>query len=173
MRLFIASTFPVTELNQLVEKVKPKLAHASWVRAESQHLTYAFLGEQEESVVDRIHVDAGPKFEATLQGCGFFPNRRHARVGWIGVEPQEKFIELAARVRSALKGIEFDEKEFKPHLTLMRIRDRWPPLAIEMFEQTFRDFRSAPFTVASVTLYSSRLSPTGAIHTALKTFSLP
>lgn len=175
MRLFIAATFPegvLRALNEDVEKTKPRLAYASWVKPESQHLTFAFLGEQDEAVVERIHIDPGPRFEATLHGCGFFPNRRNARVGWIGVDPAEKFIDLAARVRSALAGIEFDNKEFRPHLTLMRIRDRWPPLATEMFESAFRDYRSAPFMVSNITLYSSRLTPQGAVHTPLKVFPL-
>jgi 2'-5' RNA ligase len=174
VRLFIATTFPdevMRGLNEKIEKVKPRLAHASWVKAGTQHLTFAFLGEQAESVVQRIQID-GTRFEASLRGCGFFPNRRNARVGWIGVEPAEKFIALAARVRAALTGITFDEKEFKPHLTLMRIRDHWPPLAIEMYEKAFGDFQSAPFTVDSVTLYSSVLSPQGAIHTALRRYEL-
>jgi 2'-5' RNA ligase len=69
-------------------------------------------------------------------------------------------------------GIELDRADFKAHLTLMRIRDPWPPPAIETFENALRDFRSAPFAVDRVTLFSSRLSPKGAIHTALREFPL-
>ena len=169
MRLFIAATFPaeiLRDLNDRVAAVKSKLPHASWVRPESQHLTFAFLGEQPESVVDAIRIDAGDSFEARLHGCGFFPNRRNARVGWVGVEPADRFIELAARVRENLT--DFDRKEFKPHLTLMRIRDRWPPLAIETFENALRDYKSAPFVVSGVTLYSSKLQSSGAVHTPLR-----
>jgi 2'-5' RNA ligase len=177
MRLFIATTFPAEVLGALNEKVttvKSRLPHASWVKPETQHLTFAFLGEQDEEVVQRIAFDAGEKFDAWLKGCGFFPNRRNARVGWVGVEPHDRFIELAERVRDGLRAVHvsLDEKEFRPHLTLMRIRDRWPPLATEMFENAFRDYHSLPFTFGSVTLYSSRLSPTGAIHTPLRTFAL-
>ena len=177
MRLFIAATLPPDVLGPLNDRVAnaiSKMPKASWVRPESQHLTFAFLGEQEESVVDRFQIDAGGSFTATLQGCGFFPNRRHARVGWVGVEPAERFVALAERVRRGVKdaGVGFDDKEFKPHLTLMRIRDHWPPLAIDMFERTFHDVRSAPFTMDHVTLYSSRLLPSGAVHTPLRTFAL-
>ena len=107
-----------------------------------------------------------PPFEARLAGCGFFPNRRNARVGWIGVEPRERFIDLAARVRANLT--DYDRKEFKPHLTVMRIRDRWPPAALATFEAALHDYKSEPFTVSSVTLYASKLHPSGAIHTALR-----
>jgi len=183
VRLFIASPFPeeiLRALNERLASVKPKLPPASWVRPETQHLTFSFLGEQEESLIEplvaglRVVLAPIAHFDAALQGCGFFPNARRARVGWVGVEPEERFSEVAAAVRDAVKasGVELDRADFKAHLTLMRIRDRWPRTAIEAFENAMRDFRSAPFPVDRVTLFSSRLSSKGAIHTALGEFAL-
>ena len=177
MRLFIATSFPahvLRPLNERLEKMKPRLPPASWVRPETQHLTFAFLGEQEEAFVQRMHFDDGKRFEACLKGCGVFPNRHHARVGWIGAEPRDSFIALAGRIRDAVEaaGVKMDQNEFQPHLTVMRIRDRWPPRSLEMFEDALRDFQSAPFAVHEVTLYLSRLDPRGAVHTALRTFPL-
>ena len=100
MRLFIATTFPqdvLRLLNDRIVLVRPKLPPASWVRPETQHLTFAFLGEQPESLVDRLsplltaRLAKVARFDATLRGCGFFPNHRHARVGWVGAEPEERF----------------------------------------------------------------------------------
>src|SRR6476620_9347209 len=51
MRLFSATSFPaetLRSLNERVTMVKSKLPKASWVRPETQHLTFAFLGEQDE-----------------------------------------------------------------------------------------------------------------------------
>jgi 2'-5' RNA ligase len=183
MRLFVAAAFPepvLRALNDRLATVKPKLPRASWVRPDTQHLTFAFLGEQDESVVTRMapeiesRLAQTPRFDAALHGSGFFPNRRHARVGWSGVEPEAEFCKIAASVRDGIRaaGVTFDENEFRPHLTLMRMRDHWPPLAIETFEKAMRDYRSAPFAVNGVTLYSSRLHPNGAIHTPLREFSL-
>ena len=177
MRLFIATSFPESVLRSLNERVtllRPKLPQASWVRPETQHLTFAFLGEQDESLVDRLAIPCGKAFEATLRGCGFFPNRRHARVGWVGADPAEQFLTLAERVRSGVSaaGVHIDQNEFRPHLTLMRMRDRWPPLAIDTFEHALGDYRSAPFAVDHVTLYVSRLNPNGAVHTPLREFPL-
>ena len=77
-------------------------------------------------------------------------------------------------MRGAVKknGVELDGADFKPHLTLMRMRDRWPPASIELFNHSLRDYRSSPFTVNEVTLYSSQLHPHGAIHTPLRSFAL-
>ena len=183
MRLFIATNFPaevIDDLNARVSRLKPRLPAASWVRPESQHLTLAFLGEQAETLVEKLapaieHALTNiSNFEASLSGCGFFPNHRHARVGWIGLQPEEKFTAIAGVVRDAVtkNGVELDRADFRPHLTLMRIRDRWPPSSIDLFNQSLREYRSAPFPVRDVTLFSSQLNPKGAIHTPLRKFEL-
>lgn len=183
MRLFIATAFPedvLRALNERVTPVKSKLPPASWARPETQHLTFAFLGEQPEPLIDALaplveRELAGVKsFDGTLRGCGFFPNPRHARVGWIGVDPEEKFVAIAQAVRAAVTtaGVTLERSEFKPHLTVMRMREGWPPMAIETFNRQLRDFRSTQFAVDGVTLYSSQLNPKGAIHTPLRRFQL-
>lgn len=183
MRLFIATTFPESVTREIATRVhalKPKLPPASWVRPESQHLTFAFLGEQDEAIVDKLapaieaRLKGTPKFTAELRGCGFFPNPRHARVGWVGLMPEEPFMEIAAIARDVARhaGVELDGAEFRPHLTLMRMREGWPPASIELFSRTLKDYRSAPVVVDAVTLYSSRLNPAGAIHTPLRKFAL-
>lgn len=183
MRLFIAASFPETvmrELNERVQSLKKRLAAASWVRPESQHLTFAFLGEQYESLIDRLdaavrdRLRATSSFTAALHGCGFFPNPRRARVGWVGLQPEDPFIAVAAAVRDAVKtsGVELDRGDFKPHLTLMRIREPWPPACIQTFERALADYRSEPFLMDRVTLYSSTLNPNGAVHTPLREFPL-
>lgn len=183
MRLFIATSFPepvVHDLNERATAMKSKLPPASWVRPETQHLTFAFLGEQDESLIDKLappleaHLRGVAKFTATLTGCGFFPNKRRARVGWIGLDPEPPFQDIAKAVQDVVtrNGVTLDRADFRPHLTVMRIRDHWPPASIDLFERTLRDYKSAPFMVDAVTLYSSRLNPNGAIHTAVRNFEL-
>ena len=183
MRLFIAGTFPpeiLRDLNERVALLRPRLPTASWVREETQHLTFAFLGEQPESLIAKIspalttNLLVIPRFEAHLEGSGFFPNARRARVGWIGLEPDANFATIANAVRSVVTkhGVVLDGGEFRPHLTLMRMRDSWPPASIDLFTRSLHDYRSPAFTVGSVTLFSSQLNPRGAIHTPLATFSL-
>lgn len=183
MRLFLATAFPedvLRALNERVAPIKTKVPPATWVRPETQHLTFAFLGEQGQALIEALsplveeELSAVGRFEGSLRGSGFFPNPRHARVGWIGVDPEERFQAIARAVRAAVEraGIHLDRSEFKPHLTVMRTREGWPPLSIDIFNKALRDFRSAPFVVDGVTLYSSELNPKGAIHTPMRRFAL-
>ncbi|MDP9191276.1 MAG: RNA 2',3'-cyclic phosphodiesterase [Acidobacteriota bacterium] len=183
MRLFIATNFPAVvlrDLNDRATKLRPRLPAASWVREEAQHVTLAFLGEQPEANVDAVTpaltaaLGAIPAFEARLRGCGLFPNARHARVGWVGLQPEENFFALANTVREVVSqhGVTLDGGEFKAHLTLMRIRDPWPPASIELFTKSLGDYESAKFPVDSVTLFSSQLSPKGAVHTVRQQYPL-
>ena len=183
MRLFIATRFPdavLREANERVLRVKTRLPPASWVRPESQHLTFAFLGEHDPIDVEKLvpvvesALEPVKKFEACLHDCGFFPNPRHARIGWVGVSPENSFRDVAGAVRGAVKEaqVAFDENEFRPHLTLMRIRDQWPPACIETFHSALRGYQSAPFVIDRVTLFASQLNPQGAVHTPLREFAL-
>jgi 2'-5' RNA ligase len=183
MRLFLATAFPediLRALNERVSPIKTRVPPASWMRPETQHLTFAFLGEQDASLVEGLsplveqEMKNVGRFEGTLRGSGFFPNPRHARVGWIGVDPEERFQAIARSVRAAVDraGVHLDQSEFKPHLTIMRMREGWPPLSIEIFNKALRDFRSESFIVDNVTLYSSELNPKGAIHTPVRRFAL-
>jgi RNA 2',3'-cyclic 3'-phosphodiesterase len=183
MRLFIATSFPpqvLRDLNDRVSQFRMRLPAASWVRPETQHLTFAFLGEQQDAIVDKIDAPLKsalaniPRFEATLHDCGFFPNPRHARVGWVGLDPESKFLEIAKVVRDTVTklGITLDAGDFKPHLTMLRVRDPWPPASIDLFCRSLRDYRSETFSVDEVTLFSSQLNPKGAIHTVQGKYAL-
>ena len=183
MRLFIATTFPadvLRELNERVARIRPRLPPASWVREDTQHLTLAFLGEQPQSFIEylaaplSVALASVASFQAEIHAAGVFPNVRHARVGWAGLEPHDAYNALAATVRAVVArcGIALDGGDFKPHLTLMRMREGWPPASIELFAKSLRDYRSASFVVDRVTLFSSQLNPKGAVHTAEKVFEL-
>jgi len=80
MRLFIATAFPeevLHALNARVTPIKTKVPPATWVRPQTQHLTFAFLGDQDESLIDRLapmveqELAGVGRFEGTLHGCGF------------------------------------------------------------------------------------------------------
>ncbi|HUO85382.1 MAG TPA: RNA 2',3'-cyclic phosphodiesterase [Thermoanaerobaculia bacterium] len=178
LRLFIAWTIP-EPLRREVEKamgpLRTTLPRCSWVRPESFHLTFAFLGDQPATVVPKIQDTLSPKlaehppFQVTLTGAGFFPSTVRPRVGWIAMEPGDRLIAIADETRKSLLriGVQLDDRPFKPHLTLVRTKDRWSKLHADAFLTRLGGFRSTPVLVDHLSIYSSRLDPAGAIHSEL------
>jgi 2'-5' RNA ligase len=101
-----------------------------WVRTENLHLTLAFLGGIDESLLPRLDenlaplVARTPPAELRLEGVGAFPPSR-PRVLWLGVSDGATwFVALVREVRDALGaglGLELDTREPRAHLTLARI----------------------------------------------------
>lgn len=178
MRLFVAVEIPAEvkrEIGTRVDALRRSVADASWTKSDTLHVTLAFLGEQDESAVAPV-VDAMQRqlstlapFRARLAGCGFFPNERRARVAWVGVAPPEPLTAMAIAVRAACREakVEFDDKPFKPHLTIARIRGRWSERDVAHVRESFSGDIGAPFVVPEGVLFRSELSSRGATHTAL------
>ncbi|MBV1775921.1 RNA 2',3'-cyclic phosphodiesterase [Burkholderiaceae bacterium DAT-1] len=101
------------------------------------HLTLAFLGEVDESRVGYIarQLEHLPvlAMDMLLDQYGFFGN-----IGWLGcANPPDALMTQARLLRTALRlnGIQFDDKPFVPHVTLVRDAKRrdlvpLPPVAI-------------------------------------------
>jgi 2'-5' RNA ligase len=163
---------PAARVAAIAASVRGKLPKGSWVAANSYHLTFAFLGEQRREVVPALvealgmAVASRAAVDARLASGGFFPNERHPRAGWIGVEPRGAIEAIAPPLREALAscGVSFDTKEFKAHLTLVRLRDSWSRPAVEAFLGAVAAAGEIPFRLDRVSLFESRLLPSGAVH---------
>lgn len=182
MRLFFA-----VELDGAVRRAAARLAadlslalgadggaRVSWVRPDNMHLTLRFLGETPEPRVPGLIEAfaaplATPAFELRFAGVGTFPPRGPARVIWLGItEGHEALAGVHAEVEGRLAALGFDREErpFRAHLTLGRVRDRLGPRAATIIGGTAAT--GLPVSAArEVTLFESRLSPRGATYTAL------
>ncbi len=183
MRLFVATSVTgeaAVRVASLIASMRARLPRAAWVSAHSHHITFAFLGEQLPEAVPRLtEALRGATadvvaIDATLARGGFFPSERKARVGWVAIEPEGPIIAAAERVRGAVAscGVKFDDKPFKAHLTLARLRDEWRARDIELFRRMVEEAGAIAFRLDRVSLYESRLAPSGAVHTELAGFQL-
>ncbi|HQS81491.1 MAG TPA: RNA 2',3'-cyclic phosphodiesterase [Thiobacillus sp.] len=105
-----------------------KWLHQHWggrrMRAETLHITLAFLGstpaEQLDALtacVDAVQSDA---FELVLDQGGYW---RHNRIGWLGAsQTPPQHLELVGALNAALQGARFavDARPHVPHVTLLR-----------------------------------------------------
>ncbi len=149
------------------------------VRPENMHLTLKFFGNvdarQVEAIVDTVTHTAKTirPFTLRLGNVGAYPNNRSPRVLWVGLDGDVALLQDAhRRVETALKqiGIKPDSREFSPHLTIARIRDRASHTerrraAEALFSAEFRS--GLPVPVDRISLMRSILQPEGPQYTSL------
>lgn len=134
MRSFVALEMP-PEVKEhaagLIRELKPSGADVKWVEPHNLHLTLKFLGEVDPGTVTDIITGldgacAGrPALSLAVTGCGAFPQARAPRVVWLGLGGEvAPLADLARAVEAALEPLGFapEERAFKPHLTLGRVR---------------------------------------------------
>jgi RNA 2',3'-cyclic 3'-phosphodiesterase len=93
-------------------------------RAESIHLTLAFLGDCDAARLGALKTAAARvrvrRFDLVLDERGFW---NHNRIAWAGAtETPEALAALVSELRTALAAAQFafDPKPFVPHVTLVR-----------------------------------------------------
>jgi len=145
------------------------------VNVEQLHVTLKFLGPTDESLVPNI-VEAmrsatkGVKpFEMSLAGSGVFPSRSNARVVWAGLEGADPLGAMAARLEDSLAVLGFhkEDRPFRPHLTMARVKDPRASLAAAEVAEEFAKVDFGSETVQSILLKKSVLSPIGPTYSTV------
>ncbi len=171
-RVFIAVT-PPPEARQAFAAYAAKAAAAyPGIRAnDSPHITLIFLGFKNDEQVAAVRASLAtinaPKFTASLEGTGFFPDSRFPRVFWLGVK-SPGLEELRRTVATALS---LPEEKFVPHATIARIRDVRQAQALKDSAQE-NPFQPVSFEITSFSLFESFLEKEGARHEELAEYSL-
>ncbi len=133
-RLFVAVALPPDALEacrRVVDAVRTTDPgrDARWVRTESLHLTVRFLGPTAPDLVPDVGLaveDAAAAvapFRVELAGAGAFPDGRHPRTLWLGVDRGNDGLErLAAALEAPLDRLGWppDPRARRPHLTVAR-----------------------------------------------------
>ncbi len=146
------------------------------VPPQNWHITLRFIGTIDEVALDRVvagldELDLGPRFEVVFGALGAFPRSSRATVLWRAITDRaERLPELAADAEQACRtaGLEPEDRPFRPHLTLSRIRpDRNVKALID-------DSSPPPvsMTVARVCLFRSVLGGPHATYEILERFAL-
>ena len=181
MRVFLAVPGDpewIASAREFGERWRPKLPPASWTRPGTWHLTLRFLGESEEAAAARFAdaIGAAPPIpEVSLPPGGpvVFPPHGRPRVVGVGFAPGPGAEALAEAARTAERaaraiGGEPEERPYRPHVTLARLREPWGRGPVEAFRAAAAGWPFPDWRVRSIVLYASRLDPSGAVHTPLK-----
>ena len=126
VRLFIA--MPMEEnkgeyLQDALRKLKASGIDGRYQPAENLHMTLIFLGEtpsgQVDAALEALRSVPVPDTEFAVKGSGYFGDILYAN---ILIRDEEDFKKYVGRLRKALaeRGLSFDSKPFKAHVTLIR-----------------------------------------------------
>lgn len=155
---------------------------ASYPAADHLHVTIRFLGEVEDEKIAAIveAVRGGVRrgaISTSFSELGVFPNRRSAKVVWIGVDNgADGLHDAAEQVDRCLNTLGFarEDRPYTPHLTLARIRAprRFDPRSVSFGEELAS--LSSRSTAMDLVLYRSDTneeSPSGGVrYTAIARF---
>jgi len=179
MRSFIALEINEairSKLGHLQARLKTAGADVTWVAPHAIHLTLKFLGdipgdtiEKIRTILDDIARTVHP-FEIDIGSLGVFPKPDFPRVVWVGLEKgAQESTDLAENIEERLESIGFpkEERSFKPHLTIGRVRTPRNKDALKAkILSTSIDERPSHL-VSSIVLFQSDLTPQGPIYTKL------
>ena len=183
MRLFVALEIPDEvrrAIAEMITRLQDVARGARWVRAEGVHVTLKFIGEtpaERVAVIEQALRGAGAAgiagpVEATFRGVGFFPNERHPRVFWSGVDASSNLAELAREVDTHLSplGIAAESREFRPHLTLARFKSEDGLSRLREEIKKLEPFDFGSMQANEFHLFESKLGAGGAKYSKLATF---
>jgi 2'-5' RNA ligase len=178
-RTFIAVEIPVEvkdRAGQLIGRLQVAGAKVTWVKPGHMHWTLKFLGDVDILETPEIcaavarAVEPLGAFDVEARGAGTFPDERRPRTVWLGMGAgSEEMIQLHDAIERELAKLGYpkDNRRFRPHLTIGRVRG---PAAIEelgRLVQKNADFSSGLSTVYEVVVFSSELGPDGPTHEPL------
>ncbi|HLE19186.1 MAG TPA: RNA 2',3'-cyclic phosphodiesterase, partial [Syntrophales bacterium] len=135
VRAFLAIE-PPAEILKEIGKIQSRLKEACpfdirWVKPEAMHLTLKFFGnvsEEEIIAISRVvekHTAAFAPLQLEVKKLGLFPSLRRPKVLWIGLEGDiTSLLVLHNKLEQGFEecGFAKEERSFRPHLTLGRIK---------------------------------------------------
>jgi 2'-5' RNA ligase len=168
-RLFVGVELP-SSCKTTLHSLDPHLSGLRWLPQEQFHLTLSFLGSvdapAEDQLHETLHAVRVPPFLLPVYGVGVFDVRGQPSVVWAGVgKAHPHLFLLHRRIQDAVlqAGLEPDLKPFHPHITIGRAKGI-SRQALQPFIRRNAEADLGLFEVTGFALYSSVLSPVGAIH---------
>ncbi|MFA3781991.1 RNA 2',3'-cyclic phosphodiesterase [Melioribacteraceae bacterium 4301-Me] len=179
-RLFIAAEIPEDALNKLIE-IRDNIYNdprIKWEPKEKLHITLKFLGDVEEEknkklieTIANVLKDKA-KFDLFFEKFGFFKKAGQPRILWVKTNDSEQLKIIQHEIDNCCNELGFpkENREFKPHVTLLRIRGNEDIQKIYKFSNHI--FPKITFTVSNIILFKSELKSTGSVYHKIKNFNL-
>ena len=183
IRTFLAIELPEEVRNEIAgiqRRLKKNIRGViTWVRPERIHLTLKFFGNiSGDDVVNISRVVensvAGVKpLSLSIKAVGVFPDVMRPRVIWVGINGDVVPLSNLHKVMDhgfQDYGFKREERPFRPHLTLGRIKSPKGMVGLATVVEGGGDYVAGQFQAGGLTLFKSDLTSGGAIYTKLAQF---
>lgn len=136
-KIFIEIAIPEGIKRSLMKKTaKWENLPVKWMKKENLHITLSFIGYVDESVIPDICRRVGDSvkniesFEINFDGIELGPDRENPKIIWANGKESLELGKLNEAVEKALNMYPQKHKEYRPHITLGRIRKlKWDEMA--------------------------------------------
>ena len=194
MRLFVAIDIsePIrAAMRDYIERLQRAVPNisAKWTRPEGWHLTLKFIGntEKADEIKDLLSQIAGKPFSLSFRGVGFF-TPRSPRVFFVDIQAPPELAKLASQIENEVAkiGIEKEEPDYSPHLTLARFgsgrpdgsrkdRNQAKMYTLKQYLDEHPQLAQPDFgtmTANEFFLYESKLNPKGSVYSKIARYPL-
>ena len=109
-----------------------------------------------------------------MNGLGIFKNINNPRVFWIGILHNKNLLYLKKEIDRILNefGFEPDNKDFKPHLTIGRIKYLSDKEKVKTIMKNYENFSFGHVQISDFIFYESILTSSGHIYKEISMFKL-
>ena len=176
-RIFIASHFPNNLKKIFIDYQQKNLVNSCFrlVPEESLHLTLIFIGSINDNDLLKINqvcqdtVSLFSPIEIKFNKITYGPNPHSPRLIWVEGEISKELNQLRETLENKLIeqgiNIKVENRLFKPHITLARLRTK-PSSLLEIEEEIDKSF-----IINRISIVQSELSNQGPKYTDLSTYS--
>lgn len=179
IRLFVALNISEDAKDKLIEKRDSEMPNLNfnWETREKLHLTLKFIGDFPSDKIELIKsellfLENYPSLKSEFVNFGFFFRRSKPVILWAGMKIAEPISEIVKEINCRLEkySVQKENRAFKPHLTLLRIKNEFD----ENLVHKFKNFTFEPihFYCNSISLYKSELHKSGSKYFEIKNYKL-
>ena len=185
MRTFISIEIPENikdNIEKSIGEMKLMLSPLKWVDKKNLHITLKFLGwvvdDKADEMISSV-ADAAKDFgsiKIDFAGLGVFPDAKHPRVIWVGINKgNDRVNDLAGKIDARLVSEGYrkeEEKEFSPHLTIGRIKEKIDAGPLNNFMDKNATTEFGGFTADHISVMKSTLMRSGPIYEEIEKIAL-
>ncbi len=171
-RLFIAIAPPPEFRERLFQPFRSRrFEFLRRVPLEQAHITLAFLGDVEEASRKRLLEELAKLapwsgFRLLPDETTLLPSRRAPKAfcATLTAPPEQLALKSSIDKAIAKSGLPTESRPYRPHITLGRLRAKARLDEAKTLPSLFENFEFPSFEARAFALYSSVLTPDGAIH---------